>query len=212
MASPLPMLLGDGLGARRRPAGPAGRPADNGDDTVSTALALVCAALVAAGGSAAVRPALRHWWWFLRTYRALTPLWSAFHRAFPTTPLPARRHPFAVPAGLSPRRLRFALYRRVIEIHDGLLLLRPHLPAAPEAGPGTAGAAVAGPGNDDAHTAATRIAHALRDRTPPPGPPPGPLPLRPTTGTDPAAAQLAAVSRAFARLPAAPAPGGSGGR
>ncbi|MER5786289.1 MAB_1171c family putative transporter [Streptomyces mobaraensis] len=247
-----------------------GRQTD-GDDTVSTALSLLCAVLVAAGGSAAAWPALRHWWWCLRTYRSLTPLWSALHQAFPTTALPTRRPPLALPAPLSPHRLRFALYRRVIEIHDGLLLLRPHFMATagggptadehanaggrtaadgcpttdtgpPYAGPAADGCPAAGASteagarteagagtnaasssdtasptgsgprpdaaqDDDPYTAATRIAHALRHRTPlpdSPGSPPSalpfPLPLRPTTGTDPAAAQLAAVSRAFDRL------------
>ncbi|MEU5128556.1 MAB_1171c family putative transporter [Streptomyces mobaraensis] len=245
-----------------------GRQTD-GDDTVSTALGLLCAVLVAAGGSAAAWPALRHWWWCLCTYRALTPLWSALHQAFPTTALPTRHPPLALPAPLAPHRLRFALYRRVIEIHDGLLLLRPHFMAMAGGGPaadgrtaadggtaaddGTAagestaadGRATAGAGTDagarteagastnsasytgtasptdsgprpgaapadDPHTAATRIAHALRHRTPLPDSPGSPLsafpvhlpllPLRPATGTDPAAAQLAAVSRAFARL------------
>ncbi|GAA0399951.1 MAB_1171c family putative transporter [Streptomyces luteireticuli] len=156
-----------------------GRQTD-GDDTVSMALGLLCAALVAGGGGAAAWPVVRHWWWCRRTYRALAPLWSALHRAFPETALPGSRR------ALSPHRLRFALYRRVIEIHDGLLLLRPRLPAA-------------APGDDAPHTAAARIAGALRTPayTPAPatGPPPAGIALEP-----------AAVSRAFARLPAVSRP------
>ncbi|WP_049716143.1 MAB_1171c family putative transporter [Streptomyces caatingaensis] len=157
-----------------------GRQTD-GDDTVSTVLGLLCAALVGAGGSAAAWPALRHRRWCRRTYRALGPLWSALHRAFPETALPGPRRP-----------LRFALYRRVIEIHDGLLLLRPHLP--PPA-----------PGTDAPHVAAARIAAALRSPAAAPGSPPAGIALTPAADPDEAAAQLAAVSRAFARL-APPSP------
>lgn len=159
-----------------------------GDDAVSVALGLLCTVLVTAGGSAAAWPALSHWWWCRRTYRALGPLWFALHRAFPETALPAGRGTLG---GLVPHRLRFALYRRVIEIHDGLLLLRPRLrPAVP--------------GDDAAHAAAAQIAAALRAPAPTSAPatglPPGSLPLDAASGTDVAASQLAAVSRAFARL------------
>lgn len=162
----------------------AGRHTD-GDDAVSVALGLLCTALVTAGGSAAAWPALRHWWWCRRTYRALGPLWSALHRTFPETALPGNHRL------LLPRRLRFALYRRVIEIHDGLLLLRPRLrPTAP--------------GDDAAHAAAAQIAAALRAPAPATGLPPGPLPLDTAAGTDAAASRLADVSRAFARLGTSP--------
>lgn len=158
----------------------AGRHTD-GDDAVSMALGLLCTAMVTAGGSAAAWPALRHWWWCRRTYRALGPLWSALHRAFPETALPADH------GTLVPHRLRFALYRRVIEIHDGLLLLRPRLrPAAP--------------GDDATHAAAAQIAAALRTPAPATGLLPVPVPLDTAPGTDAAASRLAAVSRAFARL------------
>ncbi|MFJ8313016.1 MULTISPECIES: MAB_1171c family putative transporter [unclassified Streptomyces] len=157
-----------------------GRQSD-GDDPLSIALGLLCAALVVSGGSAAAWPWLRHRWWTYRTYRELTPLWSALHRAFPDIALP---HPRPRPG------IRFALYRRVIEIHDGLLLLRPHLHAPPHPEP------------DTAATTAARISAALRAPAPTTGFRPGPLPL-PTasgTGTDAEASQLAEISRSFARL------------
>ncbi|MFI6686432.1 MAB_1171c family putative transporter [Streptomyces sp. NPDC050485] len=157
-----------------------GRQSD-GDDPLSITLGLLCAALVISGGSAAAWPWLRHRWWTYRTYRALAPLWSALHGAFPDIALPRPRpHP----------GIRFVLYRRVIEIHDGLLLLRPRLNAPPRPDP------------DTAATAAARISAALRSPAPTTDFRPGPVPL-PTasgTGTDAEASQLAEISRAFARL------------
>ncbi|MFI9723157.1 MAB_1171c family putative transporter [Streptomyces sp. NPDC052396] len=155
-----------------------GRQSD-GDDTLSMTLGLFCAALAVAGGSTAAWPRLRHWWWSYRTYRALAPLWSALHRTFPqiALPQPARRG------------VHFALYRRVIEIHDGLLLLRPRLP---------------GPVRTETDTAAVIAAHIRSALSAPPRPagsPPGRVVLAATTGTAAAAAQLAEISRSFARLP-----------
>ncbi|MEU8581953.1 MAB_1171c family putative transporter [Streptomyces abikoensis] len=166
-----------------------GRQTD-GDDAVSTVLGLLCALLVTAGGSAAARPALRHWWWAYRSYRALAPLWSVLHHAFPETALPHRHHGLR---GLTPQRLRFALYRRVIEIHDGLLLLRPRLPL-PVPLPGASEA--------DPDTAAAQITAALRAPLPATAAATasGRLALRGVAGTDMAADQLVAISRSFARL------------
>jgi hypothetical protein len=56
--------------------------------------------------------------WRARTYRSLEPLWSALHREFPQ---------IALTSGGGDPGLAFLLYRRVIEILDGLLLLRPWL-------------------------------------------------------------------------------------
>jgi hypothetical protein len=103
---------------------------DSAEDLVSALLAAACALLAVGGATAAVWgralevPArtLRA----LRAYRTLEPLWSALYEAHPGIALtPGRR---ARPGWL-PRRLRFALYRRVIEIHDGRLSLRPYCPA-----------------------------------------------------------------------------------
>ncbi|MEE1927082.1 MAB_1171c family putative transporter [Streptomyces sp. TRM 70351] len=64
-----------------------------------------------------------------RSYRRLRPLWWALYRANPAIALapPASRWWELVP----PRDLEYRLYRRVIEIRDGQLALRPYMdPAA----------------------------------------------------------------------------------
>ncbi len=70
---------------------------------------------------------LRAW----RSYRRIGPLWSALHAAHPQIALDAR-----TPGGMLSVPLRnaeFALYRRVIEIHDGRLALRAHVhPQVPD--------------------------------------------------------------------------------
>ncbi|RCH67406.1 hypothetical protein DT019_17465 [Streptomyces sp. SDr-06] len=170
-----------------------GRQTD-GEDAVSSILGMLCAGLLIAGGSTAAWVALRHWWWSYRTYRALGPLWSALHHAFPEIAL---LQPRRGPGELAPGALGLALYRRVIEIHDGLLLLRPHL-AGPEAA-------------DPDITATTRAASILAalDRTalgqPAHDPDIGLPSITPGNGigTDAEAGQLAAVSRALAQLTAA---------
>ncbi|MBD0742642.1 MAB_1171c family putative transporter [Streptomyces sp. CBMA152] len=169
-----------------------GRQTD-GEDTVSTVLGLLCATLAITGGSTSAWTPLRHWWWSYRTYRALNPLWSALHREFPEIALQSPRHGIRI-RQFTPSAVRFALYRRVIEIHDGLLLLRPCMETLPE--PVTA-----------AEWAAA-IAAALDKTTadsPVLAPEPGyrPLPLEADAeggevGTDAEASQLAAISRSFA--------------
>lgn len=78
-----------------------------------------------------------------RTYRALAPLWTELHAAVPEIE-PASSAPARGP-GL--RHAEFALYRRVIEIRDGHLALRPYL--QPRA-PAWAAEAAAGPAADAA--------------------------------------------------------------
>ncbi|MFI6472777.1 MAB_1171c family putative transporter [Streptomyces sp. NPDC050516] len=167
-----------------------GRQTD-GEDGVSAVLGLLCAALLIAGGSTAAWSALRHWWWSYRTYRALAPLWSALYRSFPEIALLGPRRGFTE---LAPRAVGFALYRRVIEIHDGLLLLRPHLRAPSPTEPDSAATA----------RAASILAALDRATASPPAPdlacPPPLLGDGAAIGTDAEAAQLAAVSRAFAQL------------
>ncbi|WP_283134540.1 MAB_1171c family putative transporter [Rhizohabitans arisaemae] len=65
------------------------------------------------------------WLRLYRAYRRLFPLWQALYAADPTITL----LPEASAAGRSRRfrRLRFYLYRTVIEIRDGQLALRPHI-------------------------------------------------------------------------------------
>ncbi|ONI81939.1 hypothetical protein ALI22I_37785 [Saccharothrix sp. ALI-22-I] len=107
------------------------------------------------------------------TYRALFPLWRALHEQFPDIALetPARHVPFDAPER--------ALYRRVIEIWDGLLRLRPYLVG------GTGAAEVA---------AALR---ALRRGEPPPG---GGASIA-STGDD--VARLVELSKAYHAITAA---------
>ncbi|MGP9022937.1 MAB_1171c family putative transporter [Streptomyces sp. BR1] len=169
-----------------------GRQTD-GEDTVSTVLGLVCATLVIAGGSTSAWTPLRHWWWSHRTYRALTPLWSALHREFPEIALQPPRRSIRI-RQLTSRAVRFALYRRVIEIHDGLLLLRPRMETLPE--PVTAA--------ESAAAIATALDKATAD-SPARAPESGYRPLPPEAdaegrevGTDAEASQLAAISRSFA--------------
>ncbi|GDY30484.1 MAB_1171c family putative transporter [Gandjariella thermophila] len=67
--------------------------------------------------------ALYRWVREYRTYHRLYPLWAALYRAVPAIALhpPASR----LADRLSVRDLDLRLYRRVIEIHDGRLALRP---------------------------------------------------------------------------------------
>ncbi|MFC4960606.1 MAB_1171c family putative transporter [Streptomyces mauvecolor] len=165
-----------------------GRQTD-GEDAVSAVLGLLCAALLIAGGSTAAWSALRHWWWSYRTYRALAPLWSALHRRFPEIALLGPRRGLAE---IAPRALRFALYRRVIEIHDGMLLVRPHLEGPSLTGPDSAAAA----------RAASILAALDRAALGPPATDFAPPLLGDgaAIGTDAEAARLAPISRAFAQL------------
>ncbi|MCG8920785.1 hypothetical protein L6E12_34020, partial [Actinokineospora sp. PR83] len=71
---------------------------------------------------AAALPACLGWLRRYRLHRRLGPLWRALHRADPTIAL----DPPAVPDALVLGGLRPRLYRRVIEIRDGLLALRPY--------------------------------------------------------------------------------------
>lgn len=103
------------------------------EDTVSNVLGAVCAATIVAGatvtrwGEALAAP-LR-WYRAYRVYAALGPLWRALHAQFPQIALAERRNGWneALPPNIA-----FALYRRVIEIDDGRLALRPYAPAQAE--------------------------------------------------------------------------------
>ncbi|MER7673967.1 MAB_1171c family putative transporter [Kitasatospora sp. NPDC096128] len=99
---------------------------DGPEDLLCAVLGGLCAALIAAGLASTLWPAaagaVRGWLLAHRRYRALTPLWRDLHTVLPEIALdPARRLP------LPPRDPRFALYRRIIEIHDARLILRQHL-------------------------------------------------------------------------------------
>jgi len=155
--------------------------------------------LLAVGG--ALVPAGRRSRVVLAEYRsllALRPLWTAMRDAFPEVILFSPRRAVVEMAGVDDVRLR--LYRRVIEIRDGMLALRPYLcgvlPETPEA-------------------EAAAIAQALRRRAtgmPPSGASPGFAPVGPEMADE--VAWLSRVSRAYRRravtAPAAPTPRPSG--
>ncbi|MEV7359254.1 MAB_1171c family putative transporter [Kitasatospora sp. NPDC088264] len=97
------------------------------EDALCGVLGLLCVALLAAGLGTTVWPAahaaVRGWLRAHRRYRALAPLWRDLHTVLPEIALaPASRLPL-----LPPRDPQFALYRRIIEIHDARLILRQHL-------------------------------------------------------------------------------------
>ncbi|MFJ2954541.1 MAB_1171c family putative transporter [Streptomyces sp. NPDC087270] len=202
---------------------------DTAEDFGSAALAVACVLLAVGGATATtwrrvlaapvrlVRAA--------RAYRALEPLWSALYEAHPgiaLRPSKAGRRRTGKPAL---RDMQFALYRRVIEIHDGRLSLRPYYPAdvrAWLAERGAAGApAVSGqaavaalpPGcaSSDAVTEAAALAAAVEARRAGLQPPPRRAALTaaalPRTGTiDGDVAWLMVVAQAFTALTAAGRP------
>lgn len=97
-----------------------------GEDMVSSSLGAVTALLATGGATATLwggtLGAPVRWLRAYRRYRALEPLWSALHRELPQIaldPSVTGRRP-----GL--QQAEFALYRRVIEIRDGHLALRPY--------------------------------------------------------------------------------------
>ncbi|GAB2576036.1 hypothetical protein GCM10027168_06270 [Streptomyces capparidis] len=97
-----------------------------GDDPVAVTLSAVCLGLGVLGATAArwgaALTAPTRWLRAYRRHRALEPLWSALHAAVPGIALPDR----ATGRSLPPRDAEFALYRRVIEIRDAYLALRPY--------------------------------------------------------------------------------------
>ncbi|MFE0458517.1 MAB_1171c family putative transporter [Kitasatospora sp. NPDC058965] len=110
-----------------------------GEDTPSIVLGAACAALTVIGASATVWGRAR---WTVRLagplrrcrarrrHRALEPLWSALRSAVPGIALLADGpEPGPVRGRVPLRHAEFALYRRIIEIRDGQLALRAHLPA-----------------------------------------------------------------------------------
>jgi hypothetical protein len=104
---------------------------DAGQDVPSNDLGALCATLIAAAvlvvkwhGPFASALARYHSY---TAYRRLAPLWTALHAALPQLALDDGG---GAPIGIRPplRDPHFALYRRVIEIHDGRLALRPFTP------------------------------------------------------------------------------------
>ncbi|MEU9687731.1 MAB_1171c family putative transporter [Amycolatopsis japonica] len=95
---------------------------DAGEDTLSAILAALSVGLAGAGATLSVwGPALATPFRLLgtyRTYRRIEPLWAALREAVPGIALD--------PGPGMPGGVEFALYRRVIEIRDGHLALRPY--------------------------------------------------------------------------------------
>ena len=90
----------------------------------AVALTLVGSTIPAWGARAGI-PALYRWAGRYRAYRRLYPLWRDLYQANPEIALlPA---PSALADALTVRDLGFRLYRRVVEIRDGHLALRPYL-------------------------------------------------------------------------------------
>jgi hypothetical protein len=148
--------------------------------------------LVLAG---AVLPVLLGWCGRYRRYRRLGPLWRDLYRADPEIAL----DPPSVPDLLALRHLRLRLYRRVIEIRDGLLALRPYRDpdVAAVARDRAIRAGLVGQQREAAVEAAT-IAAALRARAS--GPPPDEAHEEPVAGGDDLAAEtafLSLVARAY---------------
>ena len=100
---------------------------DGSEDTVSNSLGAVCATLVVAGSlvgkASRTFEAAARWVRLCRCYVVMGPLWSALHKAMPQIAFSEGGRPLL--AG-RPTGIEFALYRRVIEIHDGRLVLRPY--------------------------------------------------------------------------------------
>jgi uncharacterized protein DUF6545 len=160
-------------------------------EPVATAVQAV-GTLLAVGG--ALVPATRRTRSAAGAYRSLLvlrPLWKAMHDAFPEVILFTPRRAVIELAGVDDVHLR--LYRRVIEIRDGMLALRPYLTS-----PGVAG--------DPAVAEATAIALALRRRAagePPADHDEGWAPVGPEMADE--VAWLSRVSTAYRRLPVTPA-------
>lgn len=159
--------------------------------TLSRTLPTTAYVLVLAG---AALPASLGWWHRYRLFRRLGPLWWALYRADPAIALDRP----TLPDLLIIRGLRHRLYRRVIEIRDGLLTLHPY--RDPEVA-AAARAGAAGSGRDgravEALAEAASIAAALDARAA--GAEPGPAAPEVSGGADLAAdtAYLGEVSAAF---------------
>ncbi|QMU71489.1 MAB_1171c family putative transporter [Streptacidiphilus sp. P02-A3a] len=118
-----------------------------GEDPVSAVLGLACVSVAVLGATVSlwspVTRAVSGWLADYRRYRALGPLWQTLHRQLPQIAL---RTPSRWRAWLPPLYAHFALYRRIIEIHDAQLVLRT---AADGATAGPAPAPGSGPGSAD---------------------------------------------------------------
>ncbi|HEY3710593.1 MAG TPA: MAB_1171c family putative transporter [Amycolatopsis sp.] len=106
-------------------------------------------------------PGAAAWLGRCRRYRRLRPLWTALYRADPAIAL----DPPAGPRRLVPWGLRMRLYRRVIEIRDGLLALQPYRDPAVAVAARESGATAGLRGRRlDAAVEAAAVVAALRAR------------------------------------------------
>jgi hypothetical protein len=98
---------------------------DGSEDTVSNTLGAACAALMVTaalvGKWSVTLEAATRWVRLCRCYVVMGPLWSALRQAMPEIAFPQGGRPLLT---LRPAGIEFAVYRRVIEIHDGRLVLR----------------------------------------------------------------------------------------
>lgn len=93
---------------------------------VAEAAQAIAGLITVAGGVAVSWPRARAAVTAYRSLLALRPLWTAMREAFPEIILFSPRRALIELAGVDDVHLR--LYRRVIEIRDGMLALRVHLP------------------------------------------------------------------------------------
>ncbi|GAA4146246.1 hypothetical protein GCM10022251_07670 [Phytohabitans flavus] len=142
----------------------------------------------------------RGWLRRRRQYRQLQPLWSDLHRLMPQIAL---EPPVAAPLSNLDRRL----YRRVIELYDGSLALRPYLDEAAANRAGRIGTRLGMRADDLAAVMeAARLRGAVRaygHGAPQPAVEEDAMPARLDEGTDLAeeVARLVRVSRAYAGSP-----------
>ncbi|GAA4227637.1 hypothetical protein GCM10022254_15810 [Actinomadura meridiana] len=125
------------------------------------ALLIIVGMSLPAWGPALAAPV--RWARDLRLLRRLYPLWDALHEVFPHIALPAS--PSAWP--------RYRLQRRVIEVHDGLLALRPYYSSDARDAARRLADEVGG-GKAEATVEAAVISGALHARTTAVGEPPPP--------------------------------------
>jgi hypothetical protein len=106
-------------------------------------------------------PAAARWLDRYRMLRMLYPLWTDLYRASPEIALAPPSSPLA--DALSLRDLNVRLYRRVVEIRDGLLTLRPYVDPRVREDAGALGRSIGLLGDDlDAVAEAATVAAAIR--------------------------------------------------
>jgi hypothetical protein len=185
---------------------------DGSEDLVSNTLGALCVLLIVSGALVGKWPAAaetaRTWLRSYVAYRRLAPLWEALRTELPQIVLEHERRPL-LGAWFSASAVEFALYRRVIEIHDGRLTLRPYSPDRRSVADlvDQMSHGEAGESDREALAEALRIAVALQNRragrrvsTPMDPAEESDQPAAASGRVDTEAAWLAPVSTAFARV------------